>query len=109
MSNERMLAPPISTVGTMIRTMPATSLECGLMALLSYPSDTEYGATRRSPMHLIRTYSAKCQEVMFSEVRYPHLRYVQGQRAAMPARVVVLLRRREGQRALTPFEIRKRR
>src|SRR5215208_424716 len=35
MSKERMLAPPISTVGTMIRTMPATRRDCGLMPLLS--------------------------------------------------------------------------
>src|SRR5215207_4736684 len=27
--------PPISTVGTMIRTMPATKRDCGLMPLLS--------------------------------------------------------------------------
>src|SRR5829696_5720212 len=37
MSSERMLAPPISTVGTMIRTMPATRRDCGLMPLLSSP------------------------------------------------------------------------
>src|SRR5215211_9160464 len=37
MSKERMLAPPISTVGTMIRTMPATRRDCGLMPLLSSP------------------------------------------------------------------------
>src|SRR5215208_5468383 len=35
MSKERMLAPPISTVGTMITTMPATRHDCGLMPLLS--------------------------------------------------------------------------
>src|SRR5215217_8924838 len=35
MSKERMLAPPISTVGTMIRTMPATRRDWGLMPLLS--------------------------------------------------------------------------
>src|SRR5688500_17693212 len=37
MSKERMLAPPISTVGTMIRTMPATRRDCGLISLLSSP------------------------------------------------------------------------
>src|SRR5829696_4656481 len=35
MSKERMLAPPISTVGTMISTMPATKRDCGLILLLS--------------------------------------------------------------------------
>ena len=29
-----MLAPPISTVGTMIKTIPATKRDCGLMRLL---------------------------------------------------------------------------
>jgi hypothetical protein len=32
-----MLAPPISTVGTMIKTMPATRRDCGLISLLSVP------------------------------------------------------------------------
>jgi hypothetical protein len=41
MSSERMLAPPISTVGTMIRTMPATRRDCGLMPLLSFAFDLE--------------------------------------------------------------------
>ena len=31
-----MLAPPISTVGTTIKTMPATNRDCGLMLPLSY-------------------------------------------------------------------------
>jgi hypothetical protein len=30
-----MLAPPISTVGTMISTMPATRRDCGFISLLS--------------------------------------------------------------------------
>jgi hypothetical protein len=34
MSSERMLAPPISTVGTKINKMPATRRDCGLMPLL---------------------------------------------------------------------------
>src|SRR5215212_2513382 len=38
MSKVRMLAPPTSTVGTMISTMPATSLDCGLMSLLFFAS-----------------------------------------------------------------------
>src|SRR5918993_1079430 len=35
MRKERMLAPPISTVGTMISTMPAIKRDCGLILLLS--------------------------------------------------------------------------
>src|ERR687898_1527350 len=35
MSKESMLAPPIFTVGTIIRTMPATKRDCGLILLLS--------------------------------------------------------------------------
>ena len=53
MSSERMLAPPISTVGTMISTMAATKRDCELMRLLSSPWDQEYGATWRNRPHLL--------------------------------------------------------
>src|SRR5215213_7775336 len=71
MSSERMLAPPISTVGTMIRTKPATSRDCGLiMSLLSHlylrrPASCH----RRERCALSKAYSPKCVEGKFSELR----------------------------------------
>src|SRR5215207_1272887 len=60
-----MLAPPISTVGTMIRTMPATKRDCGLItSLLPYPADPEYRATRRSPAHLAKGASTELPRVV---------------------------------------------
>src|SRR5215218_2506600 len=51
MSKERMLAPPISTVGTMIRTMPATKRDCGLILLLYLPLFLRLGTPGKDAIH----------------------------------------------------------
>jgi hypothetical protein len=47
-----MLAPPISTVGTMIRTMPATRRDCGFILLHSYARRASEEAIRA--LHCLR-------------------------------------------------------
>src|SRR5215212_1742642 len=70
MSRDRMLAPPISTVGTMIRTKPATSRDCGLiMSLLSYLYLRRCASChRRERCALSEAYSPNVGEEVFSEV-----------------------------------------
>src|SRR5215213_6092194 len=71
MSSERMLAPPISTVGTMIRTKPATSRDCGLiMSLLSHLYLRRPASCHpRERCALSKAYSAECVEGKFCELR----------------------------------------
>src|SRR5215211_1277995 len=72
MSRDRMLAPPISTVGTMIRTKPATSRDCGLiMSLLSHLYFRKYASCHpRERCALSKAYSAECVEGKFCELRH---------------------------------------
>src|SRR5918911_1529762 len=64
MSKERMLAPPISTVGTMISTMPATKRDCGLILLLYLPIFLMLGTPGKDAIHEVDS-DVACREVCF--------------------------------------------